>query len=64
MNRRPFLQSALLLGALLAGCRPASRARAPEAAADYATERSSAQGLYRVSYRSGTASVPVGKLHR
>jgi len=64
MNRRPFLQSALLLGALLAGCSPASQARAPKAAAEYATDRDSAQGLFRVSYRSDPAPVPVGKLHR
>lgn len=48
----------------MAGCSPASQARAPEAAAEYATERSSAQGLFRVSYRSDPAPVPVGKLHR
>jgi hypothetical protein len=64
MNRRPFLQSALLLDALLGGCSPASQAPSPGPAAEYATERTWEQGLFRVSYRGGPAPVPIGKLNR
>lgn len=64
MIRRPFLQSALLLGALLDGYSPARQARAPDPAAEHATERNSAAGLFRASCRSVPAPVPGGKPYR
>lgn len=63
MQRRALLLATLLLstGAATAG-NPFSGAKPPQAAAEYATERLTAQGGFRVSYRTD-GSVPIGRLH-
>jgi hypothetical protein len=63
MQRRSLLLTSLLLvaGGANAG-NPFSRLKPPEAASEYAAERLSAQGGYRVAYRTDGA-VPVGRLH-
>ena len=54
----------MLAAALAAGCMHASyAAAAPTATADYATERVSAQGAWRVSYKADPTPVPVHRLH-
>ncbi|MEJ8834863.1 FixH family protein [Ramlibacter sp. AN1133] len=58
-RRRLFLVSLALLAA---GCSAGARIRPPQDAADYATERLSAQGAFRVAYRT-EGPVPVGRLH-
>jgi hypothetical protein len=60
---RSFLLASLLLatGAASAG-NPFAGNKPPAEPAEYATERMSAQGGYRVSYRTD-GSVPVGRLH-
>lgn len=63
IHRRFLLAALLAAGAGLSGCLHAGGATPPAAAADYATERVSAQGAYRVSYRSDPAPAPVGRLH-
>lgn len=62
-RRRALLIASLLLaaGAASAG-NPFTRQKPPEAPAEYATERLSAQGGLRVSYRAD-GPVPVGRLH-
>lgn len=63
MQRRSFLASAALLAAgLAAGCSAQAGIKPPQDASDYATERSSAQGAFRVSYRTD-GPVPVGRMH-
>ena len=57
-------RSDLMPGARLTGCGPPSQASATKAVKEYAMERSSVQGLFRVSYRSDPAPVPVGKPNR
>lgn len=63
MQRRSLLLSSLLLaaGAAQAG-NPFAFAKPPADAAAYATENLTAQGGYRVAYRTDGA-VPVGRLH-
>jgi hypothetical protein len=63
MQRRSLLLTSFLLlaGAASAG-NPFSGVKPPEAASAYATERLSAQGGYRVSYRAD-GPVPIGRLH-
>jgi hypothetical protein len=63
LKRRSFLAIGFATAAALSGCLHAGGIEPPKAAADYAAERLSAQGLYRASYRSDPAPVPVGKLH-
>ena len=54
----------MLAAALAAGCMHASYAAAPPTAtADYATERVSAQGAWRVSYKADPTPVPVHRMH-
>ena len=63
MQRRSLLLStALLASALLSGCSVEARVQPPQDAKEYATERSSAQGAFRASYRTEGA-IPVGRLH-
>jgi hypothetical protein len=57
--RRSFLVSLALLAA---GCSADAGVKPPRDAAEYATERMSAQGAFRVAYRTEGA-VPVGRLH-
>jgi hypothetical protein len=52
----PFLVAAALAG----GC---THAAPPQAPADYAAERVSAQGAWRVSYKADPTPVPVHRLH-
>jgi hypothetical protein len=62
LKRRRFaFTAALAVAALAAGCSSPSAA-APQAAAEYATERMSNAGLYRVTYRPETTPVPVQRL--
>jgi hypothetical protein len=63
LPRRALLLAPLLLavGAASAG-NPFAFLKPPEAASEYAKERLSAQGTYRVSYRTD-GPVPVGRLH-
>lgn len=62
-QRRSLLFTfALLAGGLLSACSADARMQPPQSPADYATERASAQGAFRVSYRT-EAGVPVGRLH-
>jgi len=64
MRRRQFASAALLLATALAtGCLANAGVKPPQAAADYATERLSAQGAFRVSYRAQDGQVPVRQLH-
>jgi len=58
-HRRSFL---LALALLAAGCSAHAGVQPPRDAADYATDRLSAQGSFRVAYRTDGA-VPVGRLH-
>lgn len=60
-SRRRLL-GALLAAAALAGCGAQAGVQAPQDPAEYATERSTAEGGFRVGYRSDGA-VPVGRLH-
>ncbi|HEX2546004.1 MAG TPA: FixH family protein [Ramlibacter sp.] len=63
MHRRSFLFTSLLLAASAASAgNPFSGAKPPEAASAYASENLSAQGSFRVSYRTEGA-VPIGRLH-
>lgn len=63
MHRRPFLAAGAMLAlALASGCSADAGARPPQDATEYATERASSQGSFRVSY-STDAPVPVGRLH-
>ena len=61
MNRIPFALAALA-ASLTLGCSALARPHAPQDPADYAVERVSTPGAYRVSYRTDGA-VPVGRLH-
>ena len=62
-RRRALLLTSLLLAASAATAgNPFSRVKPPQAAAEYATERVSAQGAYLVSYRTD-GPVPIGRLH-
>jgi hypothetical protein len=62
-QRRSILISAALLATGLAtGCGAEARVRPPQEASEYAVERSSSQGAFRVSYRT-EGPVPVGRLH-
>ncbi|WP_216369714.1 hypothetical protein [Ramlibacter montanisoli] len=62
-QRRSLLFTfALLAGGLLSACSADARMQPPQSPADYATERDSAQGTFRVSYRT-EAGVPVGRMH-
>jgi hypothetical protein len=63
INRRLVLASLIVTGAGMSGCLLAGGVKPPSAAAEYALERVSAQGAFRVSYRSDAATVPVGRLH-
>jgi hypothetical protein len=61
--RRTLLLGALLLAAGAAGAgNPFTFQRPPASPAEYAAERLSAQGGYRVSYRAD-GGVPIGRLH-
>lgn len=63
MQRRSLLLSTAMLAlGLGAGCSAGAGVRPPQDAAEYATERSSSQGSFRVSYRT-EAPMPVGRLH-
>jgi hypothetical protein len=63
MQRRSLLITAALLAAgVTAACGVEAGLKPPQAASEYATERDSAQGAFRVSYRTDGA-VPVGRLH-
>lgn len=55
----PFLVAAALAG----GCMHASHAAPPQAAAEYASERVSAQGAWHISYKSDPTPIPVHRLH-
>jgi hypothetical protein len=59
MNRRTLVLAA---AALLAGCTHAG-STPPAAASDYATERLSNAGAFRVSYQPESSPVPVKRLH-
>lgn len=62
-QRRSFLAAGAILAlGLAAGCSADARVRPPEDAADYALERASSQGSFRMSYRT-EGPVPVGRLH-
>jgi hypothetical protein len=63
INRRLALAATLATTALLAGCLHAATVKPPQDSAEYAAERVSAEGAFRVSYRSDPAPVPVGRLH-
>lgn len=63
IRRRAILLTPLLLAAGAAGAgNPFTRKQPPEAPGEYATERASSLGGYRVSYRTD-GPVPVGRLH-
>ncbi|KQT09518.1 FixH family protein [Ramlibacter sp. Leaf400] len=63
MQRRSLLvSSAMLALGVAAGCNADARVRPPQDTAEYATERSSSAGSFRVTY-STDAPVPVGRLH-
>jgi hypothetical protein len=63
LPRRSFLvASALLAGALATGCSAEAGIQPPQAATEYAAERDSAGGAFRVSYRTEGA-VPIGRMH-
>ena len=63
MQRRSLLMTWFLLAAGLAHAgNPFSGVKPPQTPSEYASERLSAQGTYRVSYRTDGA-VPVGRLH-
>lgn len=63
MQRRSLLlRAAILVAGLGTGCSADARVKPPQDAAEYATERGSAQGGFRVSYRTEGA-VPVGRMH-
>jgi hypothetical protein len=57
--RRSFL---IALTLLAAGCGAGARTRPPQDPAEYASERVSAQGAFRVAWRTD-GPVPVGRLH-
>ena len=61
-RRSLLLSSAILALGLASACSAGAGVRPPQDAAEYATQRSSAQGSFRVSY-STDAPVPVGRLH-
>ncbi len=62
-QRRSLLfASALLAAGLLTACSADARMQPPQSPAEYATERDSAQGTFRVSYGTD-AGVPIGRLH-
>jgi outer membrane biogenesis lipoprotein LolB len=66
MNRRFAIAATLLATAMLSGCSqaaPATQVKPPQSPADYAAERDSAQGAFRVAYRTDGAAVPVHQLH-
>jgi hypothetical protein len=60
--RSVLLVSLLLLASAAHAGNPFSGVKPPQAPAEYATERLSAQGGYRVAYRTD-GGVPVGRLH-
>jgi hypothetical protein len=61
--RRPLLiASALALASLATGCTAEAGIEPPQAASEYATERESAHGTFRVAYRT-EAPIPVGRMH-
>ena len=63
LQRRSLLVSGAILAlSVLGACSAGAGVRPPQDAAEYATQRSSAQGSFRVSY-STDAPVPVGRLH-
>jgi hypothetical protein len=63
MQRRSLLLTSFLLLAGAAGAgNPFSGVKPPQAAAEYAIERLSAHGGYRVSYHVD-GGVPIGRLH-
>ena len=63
MQRRALLiAAALVLASLATGCSAEARAKPPQAESEYASERPSAQGGFRVSYRTD-APIPVGRMH-
>lgn len=62
MERRFLLYAALLSIGLAGACTADARVKPPQDAAAYATQRSSAQDAFRVSYRT-EGPVPVGRLH-
>lgn len=63
MHRRSLLlTSAILALGMTAGWGAGAGVRPPQDAAEYATERSSSQGSFRVAYRT-EGPVPVGRLH-
>jgi hypothetical protein len=57
--RRSFL---IALGLLAAGCSADAGVKPPQDAAEYATQRLSAPGGFRVAYRTD-GPVPVGRMH-
>ena len=63
MQRRSLLLSGAILAlGLTAGCSADAGVRPPQDAAEYAMERGSSQGSFRMSYRTD-GPVPVGRLH-
>jgi hypothetical protein len=60
LHRRAFLSAAAALALLAAGH---GTAATNGAARDYATERLSKNGAYRVSWRAEPGHVPVGQMH-
>jgi len=61
-NRRSFLFIAAAAAASLAGCSAEAGVKPPSDAAEFATERLSQQGTFRVSY-TADGPIPVGRLH-
>lgn len=61
-RRSLLLSGAILALGLVAGCSADARVRPPQDAAEYALDRSSSQGGFRMSYRTD-GPVPVGRLH-
>jgi hypothetical protein len=63
-RRRAFfaVAGALILSVVAAGCMHFGAGAVP-ADLDYASERLSEQAVYRVSYKSETASIPINRMH-
>ena len=63
MQRRALLiASALVLASLAGGCSAEAGVKPPQAEREYATQRESAHGAFRVSYRTDSP-IAVGRLH-
>jgi hypothetical protein len=59
LQRRSLLAAAAGVALLAAGCATA----AAESARDYATDKLTQQGAYRVSWRTEAGTPPIGQLH-